>query len=167
MDESNFDEFTQTNSSDAIKSNKWSTFFNSFSEEESSTSSNKQPKKQQPPLHTNAATDGAKSSNVSSSEENNSDSVQDLVTKRRLRSIVCEKKRRKDLRNCFLYLKDQIPKLKEGKKEKDLPRIKILRIAISYIKSLNEDNESFQRILAYQLEKQRQLKVILACVTKT
>lgn len=76
-----------------------------------------------------------------------------------------ERKRRDHLRNAFINLKDQIPKLKSA--DKRPPRIMILHEATSYVCHLNDKQRYLERTLNSEVEKREKLLKILSNEIKT
>lgn len=76
-----------------------------------------------------------------------------------------ERKRRDHLRNAFLNLKDQIPKLKSA--DKRPPRIMILHEATAYVCHLNDKQRYLERTLNAEVEKRERLLKILSNEYKT
>ena len=71
-----------------------------------------------------------------------------------------ERKRRDHLRNSFVNLKDQIPKLKSS--EKRPPRIMILHEATNYVLHLNEKQKYLENTLNAEMEKREKLLKMLS-----
>lgn len=106
----------------------------------------------------------------SDDEDINDDNVDDKSTKtvpplRRREHNDSERKRRDHLRNAFINLKDQIPKLKSA--EKRPPRIMILHEATSYVCHLNDKQKYLERTLNAEVEKRERLLKILSNDFKT
>ncbi|CAG2100220.1 unnamed protein product [Medioppia subpectinata] len=76
-----------------------------------------------------------------------------------------ERKRRDHLRNSFVNLKDQIPKLKMA--DKRPPRIMILHEATAYVHQLNDKQRYLERTLNAEIEKRDKLLKILSNEIKT
>jgi len=76
-----------------------------------------------------------------------------------------ERKRRDHLRNAFVNLKDQIPKLKTA--EKRPPRIMILHEATAYVHTLNDKQKYLERTLNAEIEKREKLLKMLSNEMKT
>jgi len=76
---------------------------------------------------------------------------------------VLERKRRNELKGKFYHLRDSIPDLYCNKK---VPKVVILKRAISFIDSLREEEESLQSELQRQKEVQQKLRKRLASILR-
>lgn len=76
-----------------------------------------------------------------------------------------ERKRRDHLRNAFVNLRDQIPKLKTS--EKRPPRIMILHEATNYVLHLNDKQKYLESTLNAEMEKREKLLKSLSQVIKS
>ncbi|XP_054152958.1 transcriptional regulator Myc-A-like [Oppia nitens] len=97
--------------------------------------------------------------------DSNSEKTPKVGPLRRREHNDSERKRRDHLRNAFVNLKDQIPKLKSA--EKRPPRIMILHEATTYVNHLNDKQRYLERTLNAEIEKRERLLKILSNEIKT
>ena len=98
-------------------------------------------------------------------EGDTSDKSSKVPPMRRREHNDSERRRRDFLRNAFINLKDQIPKLKSA--EKRPPRIMILHEATNYVSQLNDKQRYLERTLNAEIEKREKLLKILSQEIKT
>jgi hypothetical protein len=105
------------------------------------------------------------SDNEEDIEESPDKSTKTIPPMRRREHNDSERKRRDHLRNAFINLKDQIPKLKSA--DKRPPRIMILHEATAYVCHLNDKQRYLERTLNAEVEKRERLLKILSNEFKT